>query len=136
MVDTAPNVQKFQVNVAAVAAGSDLETKIGEAPFAGHITRVAYIPASTLTGANTDSRTGQLFNRGTGGAGTTKAAELAFVSGVNAPADDDKAITIITAASADVVAAGDVLEWKSLHVGGTGLADPGGEVIVEISRGV
>lgn len=134
MPDTAPLVQKMQVNVAAVAAASDLETKVGEAQFAGNITRVAYIPASTLTGANTESRTAQVFNRGTGGAGTTKAAELAFVSTVNAAADDDKAITIITAASADVVAVGDVIEWKSLHVGATGLADPGGEVVVEITR--
>ena len=135
MPDTAPLVQKMQVNAAAVAAGSDLETKIGEAPFDGTITRVAYLPASAITGANTDSRTLQLFNRGTAGAGTTKAAELAMTSGVNASADDDKAITIITAASANVVAAGDVIEWKSLHVGGTGLADPGGEVIVEFTRG-
>jgi hypothetical protein len=136
MVDTSPQIQKFQVNVANVAAGADLETKIGESPFAGHVTRVAYIPASTLTGANTDSRTLQLFNRGTGGAGTTKVAEKAYTAGVNAAADDDNAVTIIVAASADVVAQGDVLEWKSLHVGATGLADPGGEVVVEISRGV
>lgn len=136
MVDTSPLIQKYQVNAAAVVAGSDLETKLGEAPFAGHITRVAYIPAATITGANTDSRTLQLFNRGTGGAGTAKAAELAMVSGVNATADDAKELTPITAASADVVAAGDVIEWKSLHVGGTGLADPGGEVVVEFTRGV
>jgi hypothetical protein len=57
-----------------------------------------------------------------------------MVSGVNAPADDEKAITVITAASANVVAAGDVLEWKSLHVGATGLADPGGLAIVEFTR--
>ena len=134
MTDTTPLVQKNQVNSAAVAAASDLETKIGEAPYAGTVTRVAYIPASTITGANTESRTLQLFNRGTDGSGTTKVAELAMVSAVNATADDAKAITIITAASADVVAAGDVLEWKSLHVGSTGLADPGGEVVVEITR--
>ena len=134
MTDTTPLVQKNQVNSAAVAAASDLETKIGEAPYAGTVTRVAYIPASTITGANTESRTLQLFNRGTDGSGTTKVAELAMVSAVNATADDAKAITIITAASADVVAAGDVLEWKSLHVDSTGLADPGGEVVVEITR--
>lgn len=134
MTDKAPNVQTKQANCASVAAGSDLETKLGEAPFAGTVTRVVYLPASTITGANTDSRTLQLFNRGSDGSGTTKVAELAMISGVNATADDDKAITVITAASANVVAAGDVLEWKSLHVGSTGLADPGGLVIVEITR--
>lgn len=135
MADTAPLVKTIQANVAAVAAGSDLETKIGEAPFAGSITRVAYLPASAITGANTESRTLQVFNRGTDGAGTAKAAELAMVSGVNAAADDDKAITVITAANADDVVDGAVIEWKSLHVGATGLADPGGLVIVEITRG-
>lgn len=133
--DAAPLVRTLSVNVAAVAATSDLETKIGEAPFAGTITRVAYVPASAITGADTDSRTLQLFNRGTSGSGTTKAAELAMASGVNAAADDDKAITIVTASDADEVAEGDVLEWKSLHVGSSGLADPGGMVIVEITRG-
>lgn len=135
MTDTAPLVHTLRANVAAVAAASDLETKLGESPFAGTITRVAYLAASAITGANTESRTLQLFNRGTDGAGTTKAAELAMVSGINAAADDDKAITIVTASDADEVAAGAVIEWKSLHVGATGLADPGGMVIVEITRG-
>lgn len=136
MVDTAPFVQAFELNAANVAATADLETKICEAPFAGHITRVAYVPASGITGANTDSRTLQLFNRGGAGSGTTKAAELAMTSGVNATADDAKELTPITASDADVVAEGDIIEWKSLHVGSSGLADPGGLVIVEITRGV
>ena len=134
MPDTAPLVSTKQANCAAVATASDLETKIGEAPFAGSVTRVAYVPTSAITGANTESRTLQLFNRGQDGTGTVKVAELAMVSGVNAAADDAKAVTIITAADADDVVAGDVLEWKSLHVGSTGLADPGGLAVVEITR--
>lgn len=134
MPDTSPLVNSKQANCAAVAAASDLETKIGEAPFAATVTRAAYVPASTITGANTESRTLQLFNRGSDGSGTTKVAELALTSGVNAAADDAKAVTVITASSANVVAAGDVLEWKSLHVGSTGLADPGGLAIVEFTR--
>lgn len=134
MPDTAPLITERQANTAAVAANADLETKVGEAPFAATVTRVGYVPTSTITGANTESRTLQLFNRGQDGSGTVKVAELAMVSGVNAPADDEKAITVITAASANVVAAGDVLEWKSLHVGSTGLADPGGLAIVEFTR--
>lgn len=134
MSEAAPNVQTLRANAAAVAAASDLETKVGESQHTGTVTRVAYIPASAITGANTESRTLQLFNRGTDGSGTTKVAELALTSGVNAAADDAKAVTIITAADADAVAEGDVLEFKSLHVGSTGLADPGGQVVVEVSR--
>lgn len=134
MPDSAPLVVQRQTNAASVAAAADLETKVAEAPFAGTVTSVSYTPASSVTGANTDSRTLQLFNRGTDGSGTTKVAELALTSGVNATADDEKAVTVITASSANVVAQGDILEWKSLHVGGTGLADPGGLVQVEITR--
>jgi hypothetical protein len=97
MPDTAPLVNERQANTAAVAAAADLETKVGEAPFAATVSRVGYVPATTITGANTDSRTLQLFNRGQDGLGTVKVAELAMVSGVNAPADDEKAITVITA---------------------------------------
>jgi hypothetical protein len=132
--DTTPNVVTIRVQQPGAAAAADKETKIGEAPFAGTVTRVAVIQDTTLTGANTDSRTLQLFNRGLAGAGTTKVAETAFTAGVNAPADDNTELTVITAASANVVVAGDVLEFKSLHVGGTGLADGGGQVIVEITR--
>lgn len=134
MPDTTPNVQTFRIQNVGAAAAADKETKVGEAPFAGTVTRCAVIQDTTLTGANTESRTLQLFNRGAAGAGTTKVAETAFTSGVNAAADDAVDLTIITAASANVVAAGDVLEFKSLHVGATGLADGGGQVIVEITR--
>lgn len=134
MPDTTPNVQQFRVQNPGAAAGADKETKVCEAPFAGTITRCAVVQDTTLTGANTDSRTLQLFNRGLAGAGTAKAAETAFTAGVNAPADDVTELTIITAAAANAVVAGDIIEFKSLHVGGTGLADAGGQVIVEITR--
>jgi hypothetical protein len=55
-----------------------------------------------------------------------------MVGGVNAVAFDEKAITLSATASDLVVAAGDVLVWVSTAVGGTGLADPGGQVQVEI----
>jgi hypothetical protein len=134
MPDTSPYVVTLRAQNPGAAAAADKETKMGECPFAGTVTRCAVVQDTTLTGANTESRTLQLFNRGTAGAGTTKVAETAFVSGVNAAADDAVDLTIITAASANVVAAGDVLEFKSLHVGATGLADAGGQVIVEITR--
>lgn len=134
MTDTAPLVTTFEVNVAAAAAGSDLESEIGVVPFAGTITNVQYVPVTVLTGANTDSRTGKVVNKGQSGAGTTAPATKAFVSGVNAPADDETTITLSVTAADLVVAAGDVLVWQSLHVGSTGLADPGGLVHVEITR--
>lgn len=134
MTDTAPLVHSFEKNVAAVIAGSDLETDIGIAPFDGVISKVSYVASTVLTGANTDSRTGKVVNKGQAGAGTTAPATKAFTSGVNAPADDETTITLSATAADLVVAQGDILVWQSNHVGSTGLADPGGLVHVEITR--
>lgn len=132
--EAAPNVQTIERNVPAVAAGSDAETDLAKVPFAGTVTKVEYIPTTVLTGANTESRTIVLVNKGQSGAGTTVVATKAFVSTVNAPADDNTAITLSATAADLVVADGDVLVWQSTHVGATGLADPGGLAHVEISR--
>lgn len=116
------------------AANADATRLVGRAPFAGTVTAVRYMPDTDLTGADTESRTLQVHNRGADGDGTTKGAETAFEDGVNAAQYDEAAITVITAGGADVVAEGDVLTFTSLHVGSTGLADPGGAVEVDVTR--
>jgi hypothetical protein len=133
MTFKAPLSRTLELPVAAVATASDLTSPIGVAPFAGTVTGVEYIPTTVLTGADTNSRTITVYNRGQAGAGTTVVATKAFTSGVNAPANDSTDITL-TATGADlVVAEGDVLDWESLHVS-SGLADPGGLVRVTIAR--
>lgn len=134
MADTAPLVFTFSQVVPNAAAAADAVTVVAIAPFAGTISRVAYVADTALTGANTDSRTGRLHNRGAAGAGTTVVASKAFVNGVNAAQYDETAITLSGTAADLVVAQGDVLTWESLHVGATGLADPGGTVFVDITR--
>jgi hypothetical protein len=95
---------------------------------------VSYTPKADITGANTESRTLTLVNKGSDGNGTTVVATLAFTSGVNASDYDEKAFTLSVVAGATTVAAGDILAAVSTHVGSTGLADPGGLVQVEITR--
>lgn len=129
-----PRVETYQMVIAATAAGADFEVAVCAAPFAGTVTAVNYIADTTLTGANTDSRTLSLINKGQAGDGTTSVASKAFVSGVNGTAFARTAITLTSTAADKVVVAGDVLAFKSLHVGSTGLADPGGTVEVTISR--
>lgn len=110
--------------VASAAAGADSSGRYVVAPFDGKVTAASVICASAITGANTDSRTIQLFNRGQAGSGSTLVASKAFTSGVNATADAATALTL-TATAADLnVVAGDILEFVSLHVGSTGLAGP------------
>lgn len=120
----APFSMALGVRIDAAAANADDNGNYVIAPFAGTVTGAEILPATTLTGANTESRTFQLHNRGQAGSGTTLVASKAFVSGVNAPADDATALTLSATAADLVVAAGDVLEFTSLHVGTTGLAGP------------
>lgn len=134
MTSDAPLISKLNVSVPAAAALADAETDVAIAPFAGTISSVVYVAATTLTGAATNSRTGVLVNKGAGGAGSVTPATLAFLSGVNATADEQTPITLSATASDLVVAAGDILVWQSNHVGGSGLADPGGLLHIELSR--
>lgn len=134
MAETTPLVFPLERTVAAAIAGADNERNVCVAPFAGTVSAVQYVPDTVLTGANTDSRTLVLVNKGQAGSGTTVVATKAFVSGVNAPADRVTAITLTATAADLAVAAGDVLAFQSTHVGSTGLADPGGLVHIEITR--
>lgn len=111
---------------------ADSRTIVGRCRYPGTVNSVELVPSWALSGANTNSRTYTLYNRGQSGSGTTAIATLALTSGVNLTRAQSKAITI-TAANA-TVAVGDVLEWESLHVG-SGLPDPGGCVIVQQSLG-
>ncbi|MEU3125815.1 hypothetical protein AB0I87_18740 [Streptomyces sp. NPDC049952] len=131
---TAPFVQVIERNVPAVStAGNDDDTVLGQAPFACTVTSVQYVPEAAITGAATNNRTVSLVNKGQAGAGTTTVASLSFDNGVNAVANDEKIITLSATAANLVLAAGDTLLWRSIHVA-TGITDPGGVVRVTLSR--
>lgn len=130
----APKYDTYSGVVPATAAAADFEVALFTAPYAGTVTDARYIADTAITGANTESRTAQLINKGQAGAGTTVIASKAFTSGNNAVAFDGTAMTLSVTAADLVVAAGDVIAFKSLHVGATGLADPGGTVEVTIAR--
>lgn len=122
--EAAPFTLTLGETIDAAAAAADSSGAYIIAPFAGTVTAAEIIAAAALTGANTESRTFQLHNRGQAGSGTTLVASKAFTSGVNAAADDATSLTLSATAADLVVAAGDVLEFTSLHVGATGLAAP------------
>lgn len=134
MADTAPYVIKLEANVPAVAAASDDTTIVGRSPIAGTVTAVTFTPEANITGANTETRTVALINKGTDGNGTASVASLALVSGVSANDFDEKTITLSGTPANLVLAEGDVLAWTSTHSGSTGLADPGGIVVITIER--
>lgn len=119
--------------VIAVAAAIDASVAAFRAPFPGKVTKLVYVPNAAIVGANANTRTLSLKNRGQAGAGATVVASLALTAGVNAAAFDEKAITLSVTAADLVVAEGDILSAESIHTG-TGLADPGGLYYIEIER--
>lgn len=130
--EAAPNAQILGIQVAAAAAAADA-SGLAVAPVAGTVTAASLVPLTVLTGANTNSRTVNVFNRGQTGAGTTVIASTAFVAGVNAPALDETPLTLSVVAGATTVAAGDVIEVQSLHIL-TGIAGPQALVRLTVSR--
>jgi hypothetical protein len=131
---TAPLQRVIEADVPAVStAGNDDDTVVAQAPFDCTVTAVEYVPEAAITGAATNNRTVSLVNKGQAGTGTATIASLTFDNGVNAAADNEKAITLSgTAANLDL-AAGDTLLWRSIH-NGTGIADPGGLARITLSR--
>jgi hypothetical protein len=126
---TVKQVEREPVTI--LATGSD----VIEAPFTGKVSEVTYTAIAAVTGAASPaSRTLSLINHGQAGVGTTVVASLPLVSGVNLVAYDEKALTLSATAADLVVTAGDILEFRSAAVGGTGLVDPGGTVSVTFER--
>lgn len=128
----APLEKEVVIPVVDVVANADFETIAVVAPFDGVLKSAAYLADTAITGANTESRTVQVINKGSAGLGSDVMASKAFVSGANAVAFDETALTVDTAK--DDFVAGDVIAFKSLHVGTTGLADPGGSIRLVLSR--
>jgi hypothetical protein len=131
---SAPLVRVREEVVPAVStAGNDDDTVIGQAPFAGTVAKVEYVPEAAITGAATNNRTLSLINKGQAGSSNTVVASLNFGNGTNAAANNEVALTLSATASDLVVAEGDTLVWRSLHIG-TGITDPGGVARVTFGR--
>lgn len=127
---TAPFGTSRQVPVAPQATvGNDTNTNIWVVPSDCTVTAVTYTTVTAITGANTNTRSVSLVNKGLDGSGTTVIATLQFNSGVNTVASDEKTITLSVTAADLLLLAGQVLQWQSTHIG-TGIADPGGLVNV------
>lgn len=111
--------------------GADQNILVGRCRHTALVANVEFLPAWALAGANTNSRTLTLYNRGRTGNGTAVVAQLALTAGVNLEKGVSKSITLGTATDRMLVP-GDVLQWESLHIG-NGLPDVGGLVVVQLS---
>lgn len=130
---TAPFGTVLQTPVQPQAtAGSNLNSIVFRVPNDGSVGWVSYTTVTAITGANTNTRSVSLVNKGQTGAGSTVIATLQFNSGVNTVAADETPITLSGTPANLNVSAGDILQWQSTAVG-TGIADPGGLVAVTLS---
>lgn len=133
-------MKTLEASTVGCAAATDQNTIIGRAPYAGVVTGVYYIPQASATGLTlaTASRTYTVLNRGSSavsGTGTVSVATLINAvsgAGVNLVDNVQLDYTLATAANL-VLASGDVLELTSVHTT-TGVADPGGKIVVTFSR--
>lgn len=117
--------------LARAAADATSDEAVMIAPFGGSVSAVTFTPDADLTGADTNSATLGVINKGLAGNGTTSVASKAFTNGVNALDFDETDITITATAADRVVVAGDVLAFRRTKVG-TGLATPGGLLKISI----
>lgn len=127
---TGPSVEFYHLDVAAAGATADAVKDAGVAEISGAVLSVWYTPASAVTGANTDTRTLSLINKGSDGLGTTVVATLALTSGNDLVAHKANEVPLSSTTEDLDVQGGEVLEWTSTHSGSTGLADPGGVVTI------
>lgn len=118
--------------LARAAADATSDEVIGRVPISGVVASVNFIPDADLTGADTNSATLSVVNKGLDGNGTTVVASKAFTAAVNAPDFDETAITLSVTAADLVVTAGQVLAFRRTKVG-TGLATPGGKIVVNVT---
>jgi hypothetical protein len=132
-VTGAADQRTIQTLNVAVAAGANGGEVVGKAPIAGVVTSVTYIPNATITGAATNNRRFDAVNLGQAGAGSTNIASLAMVGGVNIAANTQGVIPLNSTPANLNVNQGDEIQFTSTAVG-TGIADPGGLVIVTIAR--
>jgi hypothetical protein len=121
-------VVTLRANVPAVAAGTTTETVIGSVPYRSQVTAVRFLPVAAITGVNTNTRRVEVWNRGQVGAWTQIVASKQFDSGVNAAALTDTPVAVSLPLAED----GDTVTFRSIAVG-TGLADPGGVVEVDVA---
>jgi hypothetical protein len=125
-----------KVTIPAAAAGATTNTKFPPARQQQRLTKVEYRPVTALTGAATNFRRHQLFNRGQDppGSATKLLAQLDYsaatvVAGAGEARDTPLQFASQPAGNAvHIINEGDVMELVSSPVG-SGLADPGGQLI-------
>lgn len=129
----APVSQHVAATIPAVAAGSAQTSAVGDMPFDGTVTAASFIPDAAIVGNTANTRTFNLVNRLQDGTGVAVVATLAFITGTNGAALDEVVMALSGTPANLSVAADDVLALVET-IAGTGLANPGGRVQIDLAR--
>lgn len=149
---TAPRVTQLFAQVTSMGTGTDVSMPFQPVPFAAQVTQVQYVPSATLASSGATAsgfRQFTLFNRlGSASIGTGAVilarAHLTSLSttlggtvgqfGTGLLDNVASAVQLNSVTASLTVAANDILEWESLHSATSGVGDPGGMVVVTLSR--
>lgn len=132
-MSTAPLVTRVQATLPALTASTTGDQTVARAPWAGTLTGASFTPEANITGNSTNSRTLTVVNKGQDGNGTTVMATLAYATGTDSTDFNETAFTLSAVEDATDFASGDILAVAEA-VAGTGLANPGGMVQLELTR--
>jgi hypothetical protein len=114
MADEAPLSSSRHVATAAVSGGADANTPVFVAPFPATVTSVQYVTPSAITGADTNSRTVSLINKGAAGSGSTAVATFQFNERRERGCGRREGVTLSGTPANVVLASGDVtVIWNS-----------------------
>lgn len=127
------SVGEISILVPPTVLGATALNIAGVARYAGIVSEVAYYPNAGIVGADTDTRRLRVYNRGTAGAGTKVVADTQYNLATDLLAKAKNVLTLTAVLADKTVAVGDVFEFNSAFVG-TGIADPGGKLVIKITR--
>jgi len=120
----------IEVGIAAVPAGSSTELPIWNAPFRCKVIRVGVVPATAVTGADTNYMTLSVVNKGSDGTGTAAIASKDYTAGKNIAQFDYDSLGPV---SNNLLRKNDTLTFKKAETG-TGMGMPDLVVVVEYVR--
>lgn len=129
----APDVRTLRTRIAPAGAAVAQNTVLGDVPVDATVTGASLEADALVTGVVTNNRTFNLINRAQDGSGAVVVATLTLAAGTNLPAADEVAMVLSGVPANLAVNAGDVLSLQEV-VNGTGLANPGLQVKVTLTR--
>lgn len=136
---TSPLVKSYELDVTSLTTSGNLNAiAAGPMTFAGSVTGVRYVPNGSLAGGiDVNHRMLRLFNRSVAGTGTLSMAilDLSSANPSGTLVDNVPSSFSLTTSAGLLFTVGDVLEYVS-SMSATGLSDPGGRLIIDVTRTV